>query len=210
MINYFDIGSNIGITIKMMLDIFKDLEIEDYRIFGLEPNQSSYQHCINLFRTVEKIKIFQCGIADRSDNVKLYHSGGIEDGNSLFKTKNNIRQDDFEMVKVVKFSKFISKQVPSYKKDYNIIQANIEGSEWYLFNDLVDSGVYKDIDIFCGEGCPYPVDLLKVSELGTFKYNQLGLLMNRHGIVFYRFSAYRLELNDDMNGLIKKILVKNK
>ena len=75
---------------------------------------------------------------------------------------------------------------------------NIEGAEWYLFNDLCNSGLYKEIDIFCGQGH----DIEKVGELGD-KVSEYYSLLEKNSIHLYRYTEFRPHKNVDLHKLIK-------
>jgi len=200
MINYFDIGSYSGVTIELMLDVFRELNIEDFRMFGFEPREKNYLACYDSFNH-GRCQIFRCALSDTIGQAKLYYSNNAGYGDSLYASKVNV-SEEHEEVRTLIFSQWLKKWVPAYKKDHNILQINVEGAEWLILPEIIKSGVYKDIDLFLGENA---VDMLKVPELKD-KHQILVDKMKEHEIVMHRFVGNDLKKNADVKKLIKEMV----
>ena len=161
-INYFDLGAYNGGEVKLFMDICSRLNITNYKIYCFEPNKKMYKYLKEMF-TDKRIYILDKAIAGENKTVKLYHDGKKGQGDSIFSTKINININDYDEVDGVLFSDWALNNVSNFKNDFNIVRFNIEGAEWFLMKDVVNSGILKYIDIFSGS--PRGEDILKVSEL---------------------------------------------
>jgi hypothetical protein len=161
-VNCFDLGVHKGPEIELFVDMFNDLNITNYRIYGFEANKKMSKFLLKKF-TDEKITIINKAISNKNSKARLYHDYAVGQGDSIFSTKNNVNKEDYEEVDGVLFSDWVFNNVLDFKSSFNIIRFNIEGAEWHLINDVVNSGMRKYIDIFCG--AEIGADILKVSEL---------------------------------------------
>ena len=82
------------------------------------------------------------------------------------------------------------------------MKVNIEGAEWYLFNDLVENDLIQWFDIYCGSG----QDIDKIAELEDIVFDYYDLL-KKHNVTIHRFSEYKLENNVDIKELIREAIV---
>jgi FkbM family methyltransferase len=147
---FFDIGAYIGKVTELMIILCKELNI-DYEIYLFEPFSSYINVLKKKFLNSSNIFIFPGAIGDATEEKALYKSS-LPDGYSLYKTKWNVSPDNFEMVNCVKFSKWFAKNIKEKRSDeIYILKSNVNGSEWELFKDLIDSGLNKKIDIYCGK-----------------------------------------------------------
>jgi hypothetical protein len=78
------------------------------------------------------------------------------------------------------------------------MKVNIEGAEWFLFNDLVNSGMHKNINLYCGAGH----DVEKVAELSE-KVDDYYSLLEKNDIHLHRFTEYKPSRNADIVELIR-------
>lgn len=154
-INYFDLGMYDGKQTKWMVDeIFCSLKIENYNVHGFEPNRDSYLKVKDKFKDDDRIHIINRAIADNNKKTLLYHGFRKNErrpnADSIFYDKRNVKSNSTEEIECVLFSDWVLKNVSNFKTSFNIMKFNIEGAEWYLINDLVNSGLHKYIDIYCG------------------------------------------------------------
>jgi len=75
----------------------------------------------------------------------------------------------------------------------------------FLFNDLVNSGLHKNIDIFCGAGH----DVEKVSELSD-KVEEYYNLLENNNIFLHRYTEYKPHNNADIKQMIREKYVFSK
>jgi FkbM family methyltransferase len=196
-VNYYDFGLFQGVeTAWMIKNVFPALGIANYHIYGFEACKQYANRLKSDYYGNEHVTIINKAIVDKPGPVKLYYANNNV-GHSVFATKKNV-STVYEEVEGIKFSEWIKENVKDYKEAFNIIKVNIEGAEWYLFNDLVDSGVHEAIDIYCGQGH----DVEKITELEE-KVSAYYELLKDNDIHMLRFTEYLPHKNDDIIEAIK-------
>lgn len=196
-IYYYDFGLWKGTEIHWMVnDVFPKLNITDYQIYGFEACKKYADRLSAIYANNNRVKIINKAVVDKPRKVKLYHAQN-QVGHSVFSTKRNV-SDQFEEVDGIVFSDWIKENVKAHKVAFNILKVNIEGAEWFLFNDLVNSGVHQHIDVYCGQGH----DVEKVSELED-KVDAYYRLLRENDINLYRFTEYLPQKNDDIVSIIR-------
>jgi FkbM family methyltransferase len=196
-IYYYDFGLWKGTEIHWMVnEVFPALNITDYKIYGFEACKSYADSLKNKYKDNYRVEIINKAIVDSPRTVRLYHAANNV-GHSVFSTKRNVSKN-YEEVEGIVFSEWINKNVKAHKVSFNILKVNIEGAEWFLFNDLVKSGVHKHIDVYCGQGH----DVEKVSELED-KVSAYYNLLKENDINLYRFTEYLPHQNDNLIKIIK-------
>jgi len=197
-VNYFDFGLWKGTEIHWMINnVFPSLNITDYNIYGFEACKKYANQLQDHYKDNNKVHIINKAIVDQPRTIKLYHAPNHV-GHSVFSTKRNV-SESYEEVEGIVFSDWLKKNVKNYKIAFNIIKVNIEGSEWYLFNDIVNNDINKHIDIYCGQGH----DVEKVGELQD-KVEAYYSLLKDNNINLYRFTEYLPHENDDIISIIKE------
>jgi FkbM family methyltransferase len=199
-IYYYDFGLWKGTEIDWMVNIvFPELNITDYKIYGFEACKSYADILKEKYRHNDRVEIINKAVVDKPRSVNLYHAQN-KVGHSVFSTKRNV-SSNYEQVEGIVFSDWLKENVKAHKIAFNIIKVNIEGSEWYLFNDLVDSGINKYIDVYCGQGH----DVEKVEELSD-KVDDYYKLLEDNNIHLHRFTEYLPQENDDIIKIIREKL----
>lgn len=194
---YYDFGLWKGTEIHWMVNhVFPALNITDYKVYGFEACKGYADVLKNRYKDNDRVEIINKAVVDTPRTVKLYHAPNHV-GHSVFSTKRNVSKN-YEEVEGIVFSEWIKENVKAHKIAFNILKVNIEGSEWYLFNDLVKSGVHKHIDVYCGQGH----DVEKVSELED-KVDAYYRLLKENDINLYRFTEYLPQKNDDIVSIIR-------
>lgn len=195
---YYDFGLWKGTEIHWMVNhVFPALNITDYKIYGFDACKQYADRLTNVYRDNDRVTIINKAVVDEPRMVKLYHAANHV-GHSVFSTKRNV-SENYEEVEGIVFSDWLKKNVKGYQMAFNILKVNIEGAEWYLFNDLVKSGVHENIDVYCGQGH----DVEKVGELED-KVEAYYQLLKDNDISLYRFTEYRPHENDDIISVIKE------
>ena len=201
-VNYFDFGLCSGDELHWMTNrYFPELGIEDYSAYGFEASYPHYQNMNNFFSENHNVEIVHCAIAEQHDvAVKLYHAENTV-GHSIFSTKNNVNVNSFEEVRGVVFSQWLNECSVELDGCFNILKTNIEGAEWYLFNDIVDAGLVDYFSLFLGTGH----DVGKIEEIDNLseKYDRL---LTDNNIEILRFTEHRPEDNDDVFNIINEKL----
>mgnify|MGYP001196046024 FL=1 len=195
---YYDFGLWKGTEIHWMVNhVFPALNITDYKIYGFDACKQYADRLSNVYSDNDRVTIINKAVVDEPRMVKLYHAANHV-GHSVFSTKRNV-SENYEEVEGIVFSDWLKKNVKGYQMAFNILKVNIEGAEWYLFNDLVKSGVHENIDVYCGQGH----DVEKVGELED-KVEAYYQLLKDNDISLHRFTEYLPHKNDDIVSVIKE------
>lgn len=202
-VNYFDLGLFDGEEINMFLNDIKDFKV-DINIYGFEANPIFCKKITERYKQNNKVKIYNLAISDKNEKIKLYLEKTGQ-GNSIFKTKNNVNPNNFFVVDGISFVWWLVNNVPNYKKDVNIIRFNIEGAELLLINDMVKNGVIKYFDLFLGSHVG--VDIKKVGEIKN-KYNEYLKILEKNNINIKLYckdlKGKNVNLVNELNKIIKQ------
>jgi FkbM family methyltransferase len=179
-LNYIDLGLHKGDEIQMFLDAVKPLKhFKKIRVFGFEPHPDLFQAVKKRYQNNISVRIFDKAISNSNGDANLYiaESNKLE-GNSLFSTKNNVDKDNFVKCQTIILSDWIKDEIPSFKKDVNVLRYNIEGSEIHLFNDLINTGLSKYFNLYLGSA--NGDDILKCSEIHHLHEDFMNILKNNN------------------------------
>jgi FkbM family methyltransferase len=146
MIRLFDLGMATGSITDLFVDRLGALGIK-YMVYGFEPQKKMYNSLVEKYKNNPKINIINAAVSNFEGRTKLYKATAMN-GNSICETKYNITRE-FEDCDVVMFSKWFN-SLGSTPNDINIVICDIEGSEYEFYTDIIDSGVSKEINTFCG------------------------------------------------------------
>lgn len=195
MINYYDIGAHYGVTLIRAEKIFREFGLE-YRAYAFEPCKRHYEKLLDVL-VGSRAEVINAACSDYDGKNKLYHCN-ISGGDSLKQSKHNVDGDKYEDVTVIKFSSWFDY---AQKDDFNIVKINVEGSEFEVYKDIIESGLINHIDLFCGSlGDIYKIGKSK-EEIKDF----LDMLHNNN-ITVYGFTAGR----DDFSPILRKSLLEVK
>jgi len=188
-VNYFDLGVWAGAEIGWMIDeIFPDLGITDYSVYGFEACKATLDSTLARFAGKDNVMLVHSAISGSEGQLKLYHARRGSKGHSIYSSKRNVVQKNFEWVDCTRLSVWIDQNVPSFDSSFNILRANIEGAELSLFQDLETSGKIGGFDLFCGS---HPgLDMGKVQTLKK-KRKILMKILSKNDIVVHRFCHNR-------------------
>ena len=171
-INYIDLGVHIGEEIDLVLDQYSDYQDKyELYVYGVEANPSLCEYLNQRYEYFNEVKIFNNAISDKSEYINLYLGQGSL-ASSIFATKNNVTD---KTVKVLgkKFSDFVNDNVEQFDTSVNILKLNIEGAELDVYENLIETDMFKDIDLFCGHPSH---DIEKVAELEPKRKRYYSLL----------------------------------
>ena len=123
-----------------------------------------FQKAADRYRNYQNVQIFDYAISNNNGYAKLYIAEGNKlEGNSIFKSKNNVDPSKYIEVKSIKFSDWIRKNIPNYTKEINVIRFNIEGAEIHLLEDIIEKELNKHIYLYLGASGGE--DILKCKEI---------------------------------------------
>lgn len=138
-----DCGANIGNVTETFLAYGAN-------VIAFEPNPYAFKVLQDRFKNTKKVKCINKGVASKKDSglKKLFlHSEADRDqitfstGCSIISEKNNVNKKTYVEVEMVDLTGFLN----LFKRKIKVLKIDIEGAEVDLLNDLMDSGVIKDI-----------------------------------------------------------------
>ena len=204
-INHFDIGLAWGHEIKMSNDIYSQTNIP-FKIYAIDAEENSYNYCKKKYKDFNNIEIFKYAISSEDNkDIKIYLQNDkktIKQGNSIYKTKDNVLEEKYQFVKSIKFSTFLKNENIDLDNSINILRVNIEGAEWDLINDIINNNLQNKIQIYLGAGS----DIEKVKELKDKNIHVIydNMLSNNNIMIKrYCYSSYW------RNIILQKILIEN-
>jgi FkbM family methyltransferase len=124
----FDLGGYEG---QWSSDIFSKYQCN---IWIFEPFQKYAQNIIKRFEQNEKIKVFEFGLGERDNTLKIFVN---DDATSTFR-KSGEGYD----IKLISAADFINSKGVKY---IDLMKINIEGGEYELLESLIDKGFIKNI-----------------------------------------------------------------
>jgi FkbM family methyltransferase len=148
MIRYFDAGAYKGEIIDEIIKLANKAGC-DYQVYAFEPANEANKELHKKYGDNKKVTIYKLALTNKTvDGVPLYHSKNA-DGYSLCKTKWNVNPEDFEQVSTEKLSVFLN-SIPKDKGEFWVLKVNVEGSEYELFKDLIESKAHAQFDLVIG------------------------------------------------------------
>ncbi len=160
-INFIDLGTHQGEEIEMFLSEVNDEKV-DFEIYSFEASPSTFKKVNSKYKSNPNVTIFNYAIANKKGKVRIYQASK-SNGNSIFKTKNNVNPNKFYEVNSISIVDWIKENIPSYQEDTNILRFNIEGAELLLMRDIVEKDFREHISLFLG--ARVGADILKCSEI---------------------------------------------
>lgn len=205
LVRYFDLGLYDGFELKKTKNILEKLNLK-YEIYGFEACEIFFSKLTYL--NSKNITIFNKAISKKhNETIKLYFEvNGPSEGNSIYKSKYNVSENNFCLVKTILFSQFLIENSINLDDSYNILRFNIEGAEYDLINDLIKNNLNNKIHLYCGSG--NDVDKIKYfvdNKLNIEYYN----LLNQYKIKIYPFCRYDMKCKK-CKRCKKKLKCKNK
>jgi FkbM family methyltransferase len=134
---FMDVGGNEGQTLK---EVFKEKYGFD-KIFCFEPSIVFYETLKEFSKKDNRIHICNFGLGDKNSKKKLYASGTLR--GSIYKQNSEDDKINSEIIEIVNTSEWYSNNIN--KDDLVFIKLNCEGSEIDILNNLIDSGLIRDI-----------------------------------------------------------------
>ena len=197
-VNYFDFGLCSGEELHWMVNhYFPSLGVDDYSAYGFEASYPYWNNLNQFFSVNDNVSIIHGAISEKhGEDVRLYHSPNTV-GHSIFSTKNDVLLDDYENIRGIVFSEWLRENKINLNNSLNVLKANIEGAEYFLYKDIVESGLRDHFSIFLGTGH----DINKVKELKD-SVAEFEDLLTDNNIEILRYTEWKPERNVDVVALI--------
>jgi hypothetical protein len=132
-----DFGANIGSVALYLSDIF------DSKIYCYEPNPECFNYLKKLFKNKKKVKIYNKGVSNKSQKLKLYlgeknkNEISFFDGASYDKEKSNVSNANYLTTNAENIDKILSKH-----KSIDLLKIDIEGWEYKIIHSIIRN-LYK-------------------------------------------------------------------
>jgi len=146
---YFDLGTHKeGGEMSYVVDDVLPRVCTRFEAYGFEASQESFEDVSAKFSGRENIGIIHkalCYDLPREGKIKLYKDmeGGI--GDSLYR-----QTASYEEVDAMRLSDFLREKGVFGQRMIILLRMNIEGAEYDVLRDLVDSGIAENIDGYFG------------------------------------------------------------
>lgn len=194
-INYFDIGLHKEASeLRWVLDTVLQQQDCSFTAYGFEANPDSYEQARQCVPQANNIRLYNYAIINEqppSGTIKLYISKkGLSD---------SIYRDNFgEHIEVpaIKFSDFIQKENIDLVNSINVLRMNIEGAEYDVIQDLINSKLLQYFDRLYGMWDD-------VSKTDHSKDLHFRMIMKKHNIHQVPLNGRDLRIQSRL-GIIKK------
>lgn len=126
----FDLGFYVGDFTEKIVDKYNCF------VYGYEPIKKYYDISVHKFQNNPKVKIFNYGLGNCTENVKIVDSA---DSSSIYQDT----LDDFEVINIID----IKDEICNLKiEKIDLMKINIEGSEYTLLDGMIKSGIVNIVD----------------------------------------------------------------
>lgn len=192
-VNYFDLGSHVGLEVAEFLKDTDGLPDVDVRVHGIEANPKFAEHCRERFASDARVQIHNFAVGSEDGHVDLHLSEPCKAGlgSSIYSDKPNVTQKR-ERVPQHRMSTWLGGMgfLPKPARTINIIKANIEGAEWDLMQDLDLEQLFGFFDLFCGpkHNQGWMTDMKKVPSLQPHVEAAKSIL-DKNGVQVHKYIA---------------------
>jgi FkbM family methyltransferase len=177
-INYFDLGTHKPAReLNWVFDEVLSKLPNPFRLFAFEANPKTFNIAKNNCSHIDNLKFHNLALVSKvpeSGLVRLYTSseGGAD---SIYRKK-----ESYIEVEAKKLSDVIRDEAIRLDECINIIRMNIEGSEFDVIEDLIESDLIKYFDGFYGMWD----DVFKLDKEKFRKFNEMLKEVNVHPFPF--------------------------
>ena len=141
---FIDLGAHLG---ESVIRFYKDVvDAVEYKIYAFEPNPALTSQLQQNLKDYSNVEIISKAVSDRDGTVELYlGSMNDADGSTLVLSKHtgNINYGKPIEVCSINFSKWLQSIIKS--QDYVFLKINIEGGEYIVMENLMQSGILNQI-----------------------------------------------------------------
>jgi FkbM family methyltransferase len=196
---YFDLGTHREANeLSVVTDLILPRLGNNYRAFGFEASRAFYEEVKSKYVHKKNVKMINCALCfelPKTGKVKLFIDPEGGDGNSIY--RNNFAK--FEEVVAVRLSDWIRRNQIDLSKHVCLLRMNIEGAEYDVIKDLVDSHLAEHIDGYYGMWDD-------VSKIDIHRDKEFRALLAKHDISPITFNGR--DLKDPLRMMIIKYDIK--
>jgi FkbM family methyltransferase len=128
---FIDGGMNVGIVTDIAL-------VKDATVYGFEPNPNAIKLLKNKFKNNKNVFIIEKALSNRNGESDFVLSSDYDQGANLFRVGN---RKEILKVELVKFSEFVN----SLNREIYMVKLDVEGAEFEIIEDLIESKSYTKI-----------------------------------------------------------------
>ena len=144
---YLDFGTHKeGAELSLMVDDFLPQVCNNFEAYGFEASQESFEQADEKFSGRENVRIIHkavCHVLPSDGKIRLYHDLKSGLGDSLHR-----QTASYEEVEALRLSDFLCNVVMDNR--IILLRMNVEGAEYDVIKDLVESGAAKYINGYFG------------------------------------------------------------
>ena len=107
-------------------------------LYIFEPTSSFFNNIVSIFHGQSNVKYFNFGISDKNEEKELCVR---EDGSSIFNVDNRYSVETIKLRDVAEVFEHL------YLKEIDVMQINIEGSEYSVLERMIEKDLLKDIKV---------------------------------------------------------------
>lgn len=169
-----DCGANVGLITD--IGLFVGMEV-----YAFEPSKSAFKLLKKKYEHNTKVHLYQQAVSHKAEQVtffvdecSLYDQGAtiVSSGEQhIYNGKQSYRVD------CVRLSEVLKKTILSQHKKIHLLKLDVEGAEFAIIEDLIESGVYKEITFIVCE-----THERFFGKAGTKKLKHLHHLLDKHHI----------------------------
>ena len=143
---YLDIGTHKeGAELALMTDVILPRVCFTYEAYGFEASQESFRQVRVKFSKKRHVILLHKALCNTQGKIRLYHNARSGLGDSLYR-----EGDSFEDVDAVRLSGWLRERNISLEDTICLLRMNIEGAEFDVLQDLVESGLATNVDGYYG------------------------------------------------------------
>ncbi len=139
-----DCGANVGLITDIILR-------QGGVSYAFEPNPDAFYVLKRKYKKAENCTLVQAAVADKDGKGEFYKNplSPFDVGASLYDYKNsskespNLAKEPYD-VKLVKLTNFLDEILKKHKQIY-LLKLDVEGAEFDIIEDIIKTGVYKNI-----------------------------------------------------------------
>ena len=105
-----------------------------------------FRSLLDKWKNDSKVKLYNNAVWDKVDKIKIYILTEWSDASTLYLEKNDRKIDKniFSEIESIDLSDFIKNNFT--QEDYIILKLDIEGAEWEVVNDLIETNQLSKIN----------------------------------------------------------------
>ena len=183
---FLDCGANRGQSIIQAKKQFGD----DFEIHSFEAVPILYDKLIEKWKHDSKVYLYNNAVWDKKDKVKIYLSLGWSDSSTLYLEKKDrpITSNIYNEIESIDISDFI--QTNFLPEDYIILKLDIEGAEYDVLLNLIQTGVLGYVDELWGEWHDHTFDNQYYTNILQSKIIEIEKGLDYYNLEFKEWSAY--------------------